>query len=108
MADAAGATPDWTTLAVAGPVTGDGAQDRCPFEWTASVAVPGAMAWHDLPDPDPAVRGPVRVAARNVIPGDLWDGGVLRPLDAVELEGDLRGGVEFSDERPRRVDDVGG
>ena len=57
MAVAAGATPDWTTLAVAGPVEMAGAEDRTRFEWTASVAVRGATVL-DLPDPDalPPVR----------------------------------------------------
>jgi hypothetical protein len=51
MAVAAGATPDWTTLAVAGPVEMAGAEDRTRFEWTATVAVRGATVF-DLPDPD--------------------------------------------------------
>ena len=51
MAVAAGATPDWTTLVVAGPVEMAGAEDRTRFEWTASVAVRGATGF-DLPDPD--------------------------------------------------------
>ena len=50
MAGAAGASPDWATLAVVGPVAVDDAADRCLFEWTASVLVPGATAWADLPE----------------------------------------------------------
>jgi hypothetical protein len=52
MAVAAGATPDWTTLVVAGPVEMADAEDRTRFEWTASVAVRGATVLDDLPDPD--------------------------------------------------------
>ena len=52
MAVAAGATPDWTTLAVAGPVEMADAEDRTRFEWTASVAARGATVLDDLSDPD--------------------------------------------------------
>jgi hypothetical protein len=52
MAVAAGATPDWTTLAVAGPTEMAGTEDRMRFEWTASVAVQGVAAFDALPDPD--------------------------------------------------------
>ena len=48
MAVAAGATPDWTTLVVAGPVEMAGAEDRTRFEWTASVAARGATVLDDL------------------------------------------------------------
>jgi len=73
MADAAGATPDWGTLAVAGPVTVDGADEGHLFEWAASVAVPGSVAWGDLPDPDVTVpAGPgvdQTMPLENVAPG---------------------------------------
>jgi hypothetical protein len=52
MAVAAGATPDWTTLAVAGPTEMVDPAYRTRFEWTASVAVPGATVFDALPDPD--------------------------------------------------------
>jgi hypothetical protein len=52
MAVAAGATPDWTTLAVAGPTEMAGTEDRMRFEWTASVAVQRVTAFDALPDPD--------------------------------------------------------
>ena len=60
MAVAAGATPDWTTLAVTGPTEVAGAQDRARFEWTASVTVHGAGVF-DIPDPD--AFPPARTAA---------------------------------------------
>ena len=41
MSVAAGATPDWTTLVVTGPVEVDSAPERARFEWTASVTVRG-------------------------------------------------------------------
>jgi|1186.fasta_scaffold170093_2 hypothetical protein len=37
MADAACATPDWTTLIVTGPVEMPGAEPAARFEWTATV-----------------------------------------------------------------------
>ena len=52
MAVAGGATPDWTTLVVAGPVEMAGGEDRTRFEWTASVTVRGATVLDDLADPD--------------------------------------------------------
>ena len=48
MAVAAGATPDWQTLQVIGPMEMAGAEARSRFEWTASVDVRGVA----LPDPD--------------------------------------------------------
>ena len=51
MAVAAGASPDWTTLAVTGPTEVGGAQERACFEWTARVAVHGVSA-DVLRDPD--------------------------------------------------------
>jgi hypothetical protein len=41
MAVAAGATPDWATLEVAGPDEVAGAQPPTRFEWHASVVVHG-------------------------------------------------------------------
>jgi hypothetical protein len=52
MAVAAGATLDWTTLAVAGPMEMAGEGDRTRFEWRASVAVRGVSILDGLPDPD--------------------------------------------------------
>ena len=82
MARAAHATPDWTTLTVTGPVTIEGAQDRCLFEWTACVAVPGALAWDELPDPEPIVpngttaddTAPLGVATQLLRPATRRDG----------------------------------
>jgi hypothetical protein len=51
MAVAAGATPDWTTLIVAGPDEVAGAQQRMRFEWHASVVVHGLTRPFRLPDP---------------------------------------------------------
>jgi len=51
MAVAAGATPDWTTLAVTGPMHMAGAEERTRSEWTASVAVQGVTLLDALPDP---------------------------------------------------------
>jgi hypothetical protein len=51
MAAAAGATLDWTTLAVTGPMEIPGAEAATRFEWTASVAFRGGANLHDLPDP---------------------------------------------------------
>ena len=50
MAVAAGATPDWTTLTVAGPDEVVGAQQRMRFEWHASVVVHGLTRSFRLPD----------------------------------------------------------
>jgi hypothetical protein len=50
MAVAAGATPDWTTLIVAGPDEVAGAQQRMRFEWHASVVVHGVTRSFRLPD----------------------------------------------------------
>ena len=44
MADAACATPDWTTFTVTGPVVMPGAEPAARFEWTASVVVTSAAA----------------------------------------------------------------
>jgi hypothetical protein len=52
MATAAGATPDWTTLAVAGPTEMMDPAYQTRFEWTASVAVQGVPVFDALPDPD--------------------------------------------------------
>jgi hypothetical protein len=52
MVVAAGATPDWTTLAVAGPTEMAGAADGTRFEWAASVAVEGVPLFDGLPDLD--------------------------------------------------------
>jgi hypothetical protein len=52
MAVAAGATLDWTTLAVAGPTEMAGEGDGTRFEWRASVAVRGVSILDTLPDPD--------------------------------------------------------
>ena len=46
MATAARATPDWSTLVVAGPTRVAEPQGRTWFEWTGEVAVEGG----DLPD----------------------------------------------------------
>jgi hypothetical protein len=61
MALAAEASPDWTTLRVTGPTEMAGAEARIRFEWTASVAVPGATFFDVQPDPDvalPPIGGP--------------------------------------------------
>ena len=50
MAMAAGATPDWTTLTVAGPDEVAGAQARTRFEWHASVVVHGGTRFFRLAD----------------------------------------------------------
>jgi hypothetical protein len=52
MAAAGGATPDWTTLAVAGPTEMAGTADGTRFEWTARVAVHGVDLVDALPDPN--------------------------------------------------------
>jgi hypothetical protein len=52
MAVATGATPDWTTLAVAGPTEMIDPAYRTRFEWTASVAVQGVTVVDALPDPE--------------------------------------------------------
>jgi hypothetical protein len=52
MVMAAGATPDWTTLAVVGPTEMAGAADGTQFEWRASVAVQGVPVFDALPDAD--------------------------------------------------------
>lgn len=52
MAAAAGATPDWTTLAVTGPMEMPGAQAGTRFEWTARVAFRGGVLLDEVPDPD--------------------------------------------------------
>jgi hypothetical protein len=65
MAVAAGATLDWTTLAVAGPSEMAGEGDRTRFEWRASVAVHGVSVLDGLPDPDvvpPACHAPSSAA----------------------------------------------
>jgi hypothetical protein len=51
MAVATGATPDWTTLRVAGPTEVAGVQDRMRFEWRASVVVHGVATSLRLPEP---------------------------------------------------------
>lgn len=51
MAVATGATPDWTTLTVAGPDEVAGAAQRMRFEWHASVVVHGITRSFRLPDP---------------------------------------------------------
>jgi hypothetical protein len=53
MAVAAGATPDWTTLHLAGPDEVAGAQEPMRFEWHASVVVHGVTRSFRLPDPAP-------------------------------------------------------
>ncbi|NYJ06416.1 hypothetical protein [Petropleomorpha daqingensis] len=50
MAVAAGTTPDWTTLTVAGPDERVGAQSPTRFEWHASVVVHGGTRSFRLPD----------------------------------------------------------
>ena len=59
MSVAAGATPDWTTLVVTGPVEVDGAPERARFEWTARVTVRGVRIVDGQPDPGsfPPARG---------------------------------------------------
>ena len=52
MAAAAGATPDWTTLDVTGPMELPGAEARTRFEWTASVSFRGGVRLDEVPDPD--------------------------------------------------------
>jgi hypothetical protein len=66
MALAAGATPDWTTLAVTGPTEMAGVQDRARFEWTASVAVRGVSVFDAPPDPD--AFPPARTAENATLP----------------------------------------
>jgi hypothetical protein len=51
MALAVGGMPDWTTFEVAGPKEMAGAQDHARFQWTASVAVHGALTCDALPGP---------------------------------------------------------
>jgi hypothetical protein len=76
MAVAAGATLDWTTLAVAGPTEMAGAGDRTRFEWTASVAGQGVSILDTLPDPDviPPACDAVSYAADETMPFrvDRW------------------------------------
>ena len=43
MADAAGATPDWSTLAVTGPTASTTQRGEAWFEWTGSVSVRGGL-----------------------------------------------------------------
>jgi len=50
MAVAAGATPDWTTLTVAGPDVVAGVQECIRFEWHASVVVHGVTRSFRLAD----------------------------------------------------------
>jgi hypothetical protein len=52
MALAAGLTPDWSTLAVAGPTEMTGTQHGARFEWTGRVAMRGSSPLVALPDPD--------------------------------------------------------
>ena len=52
MAAAAGATPDWTTLAVTGPTDMPDAEAWTRFEWTASVTFRGGAFLGEVPDPD--------------------------------------------------------
>ena len=59
MAVAAGTTPDWTTLTVAGPDEVAGAQARMRFEWHASVVVHGCTRSFRLPDPALCPQGEV-------------------------------------------------
>jgi hypothetical protein len=59
MAVAAGATPDWATLRVAGPDEVAGAQQRMRFEWHASVVVHGVTRSFRLPDLVPCPSGDV-------------------------------------------------
>ncbi len=54
MAIAAGATPDWSTLAVNGPIEIPGVHGRIWFEWTGTVRVDGG----DLPDEPLDLLGP--------------------------------------------------
>jgi hypothetical protein len=70
MAVAAGATLDWTTLAVAGPTEMAGAGDRTRFEWRASVAGRGVSILDTLPDPDvvPPARSAASSAADETMP----------------------------------------
>jgi hypothetical protein len=57
MAVAAGTTPDWATLTVAGPEEVAGAQPPTRFEWHASVVVHGGTRSFRLPDPLPRPPG---------------------------------------------------
>jgi hypothetical protein len=57
MAVAAGATPDWTTLRVAGPDEVADAQQRMRFEWHASVVVHGVTRSFRLSDLVPCPYG---------------------------------------------------
>jgi len=52
MALAAGVTPDWSTLAVAGPTEMAGTPHGARFEWTGRVAMRGFSPLAALPDPD--------------------------------------------------------
>jgi hypothetical protein len=52
MALATGLTPDWSTLAVAGPTEMPGTQHGARFEWTGRVAMRGFSPLATLPDPD--------------------------------------------------------
>ena len=66
MSVAAGATPDWTTLVVTGPVEVDSAPERARFEWTASVTVRGVGLGDGQPDPD--IFPPARNADDATLP----------------------------------------
>jgi hypothetical protein len=66
MSVAAGATPDWTTLMVTGPVEVDSAPERARFEWTASVTVRGVGIVDG--QPDPGTFPPARNADDGTLP----------------------------------------
>jgi hypothetical protein len=71
MSVAAGATPDWTTLVVMGPVEVDSAPERARFEWTARVTVRGVGIADGQPDPEPF--SPARSAENATLPFRLDD-----------------------------------
>jgi len=58
MALAAGLTPDWSTLVVAGPTEMPGTQHGARFEWTGHVAMRGLSPLVALPDPDAFLQHP--------------------------------------------------
>src|SRR4051794_12264440 len=72
MASAAGATPDWRTLAVIGPVEMPGSEAGTRFEWTARVAFLGGIVLEAFPDP---CMLPARPNADDTVPLTAEPGG---------------------------------
>ena len=75
MAFAAGLTPDWSTLAVAGPTEMTGTQQGARFEWTGRVAMRGSSPLVALPDPDAFPQHPA--ASGDTVPfrvDNSWNG----------------------------------